>query len=126
MKRDLGLIREIFFIIEKFPVTIDKNYNYEISVNSYSKEEIDFHINLMKEANFIDGVIHRSVINKHISVYYDTLEIKWDGYDFFNSIRDRKIWRTFKEKFGNGDLPLSIIKEVCKNLILQLISFQLK
>lgn len=126
MKRNLSLIRELFFIIENFPVQIDKNYKYKISIKSYSKEEIDFHINLMKEANFVDGIIHRSIINKHITIYYETLEIKWEGYDFLNSIRDNKVWGAFKKKFGNGELPLSIIKEICKGFILQFITVQLK
>lgn len=126
MKKDLDLIRKIFFKLEEFPYQIQKDYNYKIEFEGYTKEKINFHLQLMKQAKFIDGIIHKSVINKHLEVRYETLEITWEGYDFFNSIRDNKIWNTFKKKFGNGELPFSIIMEICKNLILHFISKQIK
>jgi len=126
VKRDLALIRELFFHIEKYPQKIDKNFDYEIKIKGYTKDQIDFHLNLMKDANFIDGIIHKSIINKTLSVYYDTLEIKWEGYEFFDSIKDKKIWKSFKSKFGNSDLPFTVIMEVCKTLITQIITAQIK
>lgn len=125
MKRDLDLIRKLFFAIEKFPVDIDSHYDYEISIRGYNQIEIDFHLNLMKEANFISGIIHRSIINKHLSVIYSTLEIRWEGYEFFDSIRNNKVWRHLKSKVLKSDVPYSIIKEMAKILITNVLTRQL-
>lgn len=44
----------------------------------------------MEVANVIDGIIHKSILNKTLPVHYDTLEIKWTDMIFFNSIKDKK------------------------------------
>lgn len=126
MKRDLELIRELFLRIEEFPQKIEDDYNYEIAIDGFTKEEVDFHLYLMKKAKFIDGIINRSVVNKHINAHYETFEITWDGYEFLNSIRNKKVWQSFKNKYANFELPFSIITDVCKTLIQQVILNQIK
>lgn len=117
MKRDLELIREIFFRIEEFPYKIEKDYSYVINFENYKREEIDFHLYLMKQANFINGIIHKSVINSHLNVIYETLEITWAGYEFFNSIRDKNVWKKLKKKLMDINLPINIIFELSKIII---------
>ncbi len=126
MKRNLELIRNIFFRIEEFPQNITENYNYDIKFDGFTKEEIDFHLYLMKEAKFVEGIVIKSVINKHLNVHYDTLEITWAGYEFLDSIRNRKVWQSFKKKYANLELPFSIITDVCKVIIQQVVLSQIK
>ena len=89
MKRDIELIRKLFFILETFPPKIKDDFDYSINVDGYDQETIEFHLYLMKQANFIDGIIQRSIINNTISIINEKLEIKWEGYEFFNSIKDK-------------------------------------
>lgn len=112
MQRDLELIRKLFFRIEEFPYKINNDFDYEIKVDGYSIEEINFHLYLMKQAQFLDGIIHKSDLNKYLTVLYDTLEITWKGYDFFNSIRDNKIWDKIKRKLFDINIPIGILKEL--------------
>ena len=117
MKRDLDLIRKLFFRIEEFPYNIKTDFNYEIIIEGFNKEEIDFHLYLMKQANFITGIVQKSVINKRLTVIYETLEITWKGYEFFNSIRDKNVWSKIKSKVTDINLPINIIWELSKIII---------
>lgn len=98
MKRDLELIRKLFFKIETFPLKIKDGFDYDIILNGYSKEEINFNLLLMKQEHFIEGIFHRSVINKHLEVLYETLEITSKGYKFFASIKAETRWKKIKKE----------------------------
>ena len=98
MKRDLELIRKLFFKIETFPLKIKERFNYDIILNGYSKEEINFNLFIMKQENFIEGIFHRSVINKYLEVLYETLEITSKGFKFFASIKAETIWKRIKKE----------------------------
>lgn len=92
MKRDLNLIMKLLLRIEEFPPSIDDNYNYKIDCNGYDKQTINYHLYLMKQEKLIEGVIYRSIINKKISVHYETLELTNKGHDFRNSKMKVKVW----------------------------------
>ena len=98
MNRDLELIRKLLFKIETFPLKIKEGFNYDIILNGYSKEEINFNLLLMQQENFILGIFHRSVINKHLEVLYETLEITSKGYKFFASIKSETRWKIIKKE----------------------------
>ncbi|MFZ1518365.1 MAG: DUF2513 domain-containing protein [Ignavibacteriaceae bacterium] len=121
MKREIELIRKIFFELEKFPAKIESSFDYSIKVKNYSKEIIDYHLVLMQQANFIQGIIQRSVINKNITIYYDTLEITWEGHEFLDTIRHNKVWKYLKEKTKNSDIPFTVIKELGKTILVKLV-----
>jgi Hypothetical protein (DUF2513) len=119
MKRDLELIRELFFKIEAYPLKINNEFDYQISFDKYTKEEINFNLFLMKDANFIDGVFHRSVINKHLEVMNQTLEITWEGFEFFDTIKQTNRWQKIKSYVLNENIPYSIIKQIGTSFILK-------
>lgn len=119
MKRDLELIRKLLFELEKYPVKIDPLFDYSIKIKNISKEVIDYHLLLMKQANFISGIIQRSIINKQITVHYDSLEITWDGFEFLDTIRQNKVWKYLKEKAKNSDIPFTLIKELGLTMLTQ-------
>lgn len=119
MKRDLELIRKLFFKIEKYPLKINNEFDYQISFKNYSKEEINFNLFLMKDANFIEGIFHRSVINKHLEVMYETLEITWKGFKFLDTIRHNSNWGRIKAFVQKSNLPFSVIEEMGKTLIIE-------
>lgn len=121
MRRDLELIRKLFFELEKYPVKIEPSFDYSINIKNYSKEIIDSHLVLMQQANFIQGIIHRSIINKNITIHYDTLEITWEGYEFLETIRSNKVWKYIKEKTKDSDLPFNLIKELGKTYLMKYI-----
>lgn len=121
MKRELELIRKLFFELEKFPVKIESSFDYSINIKNYSKEVVDYHLVLMHQANFIQGIVHRSIINKSINIHYDTLEITWEGYEFLETIRSNKVWKYIKEKTKDSDLPFTLVKELGKTFLIKLV-----
>lgn len=90
MKRDLTLIEKLFSIIEEFPQKTSDDFNYDIKIVGFNKEEIDFQLYLLKEEKYIKGIIHKSKINKQLNVHYETLEITPKGYGFFEKIKDQR------------------------------------
>lgn len=92
MKRNLDLIRRLLFLIQDFPPMIDSNYNYKIVCDGYDKQTIDYHLYLMKKEELIDGIIHRSIINKKISVNYETLELTSNGHDLLATKKGGSVW----------------------------------
>jgi len=123
-KKDLELIRKLFIKIETFPISIKNNFDYEIKIDDYSKEEINFNLLLMKKENLIDGIFHRSIINKHIEVNYATLEITAEGYKFFDTYPYKnKSSGIVKQSFGDKyavPIIVAVIASVIAGIILLL------
>jgi hypothetical protein len=58
LKRDFELIRKLLLKIEKFPVSIKKDFNYKLNVASYDTDTVNYHILLLAQAELINGIIH--------------------------------------------------------------------
>lgn len=119
MKRDFDLIRKLLFKIEKFPASIQKDFNCNLNIYGYDKDTLNYHILLLVQAELLNGIIHRSVINKHIEVINETLELTWAGHDFVDSIRNDTIWKKIKLKIDKSNIPFEVIKDTLKILIQQ-------
>lgn len=119
MKRDYELIRKLLLKIENFPASIKQDFNYNLNIYGYDKDTINHHILLLVQAELLNGIIHRSIINKHIEVINETLELTWAGHDFVDSIRKDSIWNKLKSKIDKTNLPFEVLKETLKILIQQ-------
>lgn len=104
-KRNIELIRKLFLKIESFPFTIQENFDYEIRIEGYSKEQINFSLSLMKQENYIDGIFHRSIINKHLEVSYETLEVTAKGYKYF----DKQFGKSLPSGIRSNNLEKSTV-----------------
>ena len=123
MKRDMDLIRNLLMRIEEFPSKIDDNYDYTMNFKGYKNQEINFHLNLLKDAVYIDGIIQKSIINKHISINYETLELSWKGYEFLDLARDNTIWKKAKKTIadkiqtGSFEVLMAVLVQMAKDMI---------
>jgi hypothetical protein len=106
MKRDLDLIRLILIELEG---------EEEVSLSDYTKEQIDYHKALVKEAGFADGVIKfSSMDNSNIPALAILNRLTWEGHEFLDKAKNEKTWNKAKSiiKSKGGSLSMEAIKIV--------------
>lgn len=113
IKRDLDLIRDILLIIEakSTPTT-------EVTISDFSslkktKEELFYHIQLLKEANYVQ------TITVDAALFFTVNHITNDGHDYIASISDSSIWAEVKKRIGPqiSTVTFDIVKSVAVDLI---------
>jgi len=108
MQRDLELIKEILFFIEK-----KKNsFPEPIKILNYSEDDVDYHCTLLLDAGYIEAQVlgYGSVFPKRLTNR---------GHDFLDAARDPGIWKKAKDtitKHG-GSFTMEIVKTVLTELI---------
>ena len=118
MKRDMDLTRELLLRLESLPMRSSDTIlilpgDSRVAVPSYSNDQIDYHLSLLKEVRFIDcpgaqpaggGVNFR--------------RLTWDGHDFLDAVRDPEIWRkTKKGAEETGSFTFDLLKDLAKGFI---------
>lgn len=107
MKRDMELIRKLFFALEENP--------HQLTIDGYDIEVVKYHALLLIEAGFLDGkvsdtLVNTSVVPTHIFVN----RLTWDGHEFLDNIRKDEVWNTIKSEFK--DASVSTIFNIGKEL----------
>jgi hypothetical protein len=117
MKRDMDLVRKILLIAEDSPEwDID---NFEI--DSFSKDQIAYHILLLKDAGLVEGYLRQSD-NAGI-LGYGISRLTWAGHDFLDASRDEGRWNQAKEIFSKmGGVTFDVAKEVLVRLMMMGVS----
>ncbi|MGL4610468.1 MAG: DUF2513 domain-containing protein [Trueperaceae bacterium] len=90
MKRDIDLIRQILVAIEKNSPNEDF---IEVVIDGKSQEEIDYHVDLIKDAGFI----RESVKPNHQELSLVPTKLTGQGYDFLVAIGNEKVLKKIKE-----------------------------
>lgn len=93
MKRDIELIRQILFAIEKLEHGIPRG---NIEIEGYSEEEIGYHVYLMDDAGLIIGMDATSLSS--LSPFMMPQNLTWAGHDFLDAARDDTVWNGVKKK----------------------------
>ena len=89
-------------------------------LNTYSKEEVAYHIQQCEKANLIHGV---SIYGLGDSA--DIIDLTPEGHQFLSNIRENKIWNGVKEIAGKvGTSSLDAITQIASNVITELIKAQ--
>jgi Hypothetical protein (DUF2513). len=114
MKRDLDLIRDILLKIE----SLDQRVISIADLGSTTEDEfkiIGFHVRLLMDCNYIEAVDLRS---KEEDIYV-IKRITSSGYDYLDSIRDDKVWRTTKSKLETvgSSASLEVVKVIAGKVI---------
>lgn len=116
MKRDMDVIRDILLTLESSDTA--RIGRKRIELEGVDPAIIDFHIELLKEAGFVD---HQIVQPQYGSGYesrirFDAgMRLTMDGYDFLESIKDVEVWEQTKvgiRKVGNAGL--AVVWEIAK------------
>jgi hypothetical protein len=114
MKRDMDLIRDLLFRLESWPmergdvVAVSPD---AIATEGHSAHEIEYHLNLLKEARLVDFPTEWEA-----GFYFRALT--WEGHDFLDSIRDPKVWaKTKSGAEAAGGFTVDLLKDLAKGLI---------
>ena len=114
MKRNLDLIRVI--LIKTEGKEVPSGWIIP-QIEGFSDEEVAYHIKLLIEANFIDGID----LTTKDGYQYGIRNLTWEGHEFLDAGRDDSLWKKAKLKLGPKFFSVSfdIIKEVLVSLTRQ-------
>ncbi len=111
MKLNLALIRTNLLNIEAHPpgrfAYIDENFG---------PQELNYHLNLLLEANYISGNAKKSASGAIVVVFVDGITLS--GYEFLDSLRDESRFKKIIEKLDlTKTILLPSVVEAIKHLL---------
>jgi hypothetical protein len=117
MRRDMNIVREIVKQIGDYDKrTFSEKFVFEnIEV---SKELLDYHFIIMKDAGIIEGAI--TIADDEVLFY--ELYLGWKGNDFYETFKEDTVWeraKTFLKKKGLeiANMPFDILMETGKKIL---------
>ena len=117
MTRDMDLIREILFAVEK---RNPSDSWAEVRIEGHSQQEISYHLLLLKDA----GLLEAAVLQSQTELHVQPTRLTWSGHEFIDSARSSKVWegaKTFALK-TTGTLTLEGLKLAIPHVLKMLIS----
>jgi len=110
MTRDIELIRKILLEAEKKETLSGW---ITPSFDGYTDEVISYHICLLMQAEFVEGIDLRT----QTSYEYGVKNLTWRGHEFMDASRNESIWRKAKKFLGPKITTVSI--ELIKDVLLK-------
>ena len=105
MKRDMDLVREILIAVEEGNVNLDDL--------GYDRDQINLHVELMKEHGLVDAVIIPNSDGVEHGILICSVErLTWKGHDFLAEARNKSIWEQAKKKCleETGGLAIELLR----------------
>jgi hypothetical protein len=119
MKRDWDVIREILLHLED--ETHGRVSQKKMKLSGRTQETVDFHVDLMKEAGWLDELIIRPEMSSggHFHLHLNMgIRPTMAGYDVLDNIRDADVWKQTKAGAKTiGSFSLDVLKELAKAII---------
>ena len=97
MKLNYDLIRELLKTAECKENNSSLSHselNTFCNENNYSQETLIYHLERLKEVDYIDATIRYS---SNQPFFYTINYITWDGHQFLDTIRSNEVWNTTKK-----------------------------
>ena len=123
MKLNIECVRDTLLIIEELysygtPVHFNE-IEMSISLNSYSRDEIDYTLIKLYEAGYLSGKM--KTINGSISSF-QCEGLSWNGHQFLDNIRDDKVWKQTKSAISKlSSTSLTIIATVASQILIKIL-----
>lgn len=121
MQRDMDLVREIMFKIEAahtFDVRLPP-----IEVEGYTKDQVAYHLVLLKEAELIEAIDTTKGRDGGIR----PLRLTWQGHEFLEAARDDSRWNEAKGLMQKtGGFVFDVVKSVLEQLMMDAVKSQLR
>ena len=117
MKFDIELARLILLDLQEAPPTTSY---YDIALDSYTEEQISYHVMLLNQAGFI-GAVEKSTLSKFC---WKPTNLTWEGQKFIDAAKDDKLWNKFKKHIK--DKGAAIALETGKTLLIEWAKQKLK
>ncbi|MFP7494694.1 DUF2513 domain-containing protein [Terribacillus saccharophilus] len=110
MKRDMSLIRNLLLDIES--EYTEGGFALEVTEeDEYSEEEMNYHLQLMKEAKLIklEAVFDEEEEEEELLIY----GLTWEGHELLDSIRNEEVWQQLLHKMRKekGSIPFSVLRK---------------
>lgn len=107
----MDLIRKILLEIEKSDDIINPK---EINIEGFTRQEISYHIELLHDAGFIEGID----LNSKDGYLWFAKKLTWEGHEFLDAIKNENVWNKIKQKSSNelSTFPLKVISSVAIEL----------
>ncbi len=109
MRRDMDLIRQLLlYFEERDSFALDQ----EPAIEGYDEREVQYHLLLLAQAEFIVYEASRSSTNPERLIQVYPFGLSWAGHEFLDAARDEKLWNKAKEKVVDvsGGLSLSLLQ----------------
>jgi hypothetical protein len=113
MKREIELVK---LILEYFENKDDWRGENEIQINGYTKNIVDYHIQILFEA----GLLNAEPTFSKNGRLYDALPFRltWQGHEFLDNIKDKPRWMKMKKivEEKGGSFSVELIKTLAFKL----------
>lgn len=117
MKREMDLIRALMLKLEAREmrpgqIAVIQASDNEVQVDGYTPVQIDYHLTLLKEIDFIyapgNGVMRGHTFQR----------LTYAGHDFVDSVRSDDVWNKTKKGVEEaGGFTLDLLKDLAKGFI---------
>lgn len=117
MKRDMDLIRDLLLEIERNPLYdgtkwVHPNNPNELGITNHSFEEVDYHLVMLVEEEFVKGKVLASMDEAETVMIN---KLTWEGHELLDNIRDPGIWGKTKARLkGLQSVGISVLMEIAK------------
>ena len=111
MKRDMDLVREILFCVEK-------DEDLSILEKQYGTDKVIGHVAIMQDAGLVDAMLERDVEGKlFLAVLF---RLTWAGHEFLDNARDNAVWKKVMKALGGkvASASFSVLTECLKRAVL--------
>jgi hypothetical protein len=105
----MDLIRQLLlYFEERDSFALDQ----EPAIEGYDEREVQYHLLLLAQAEFIVYEASRSSTNPERLIQVYPFGLSWAGHEFLDAARDEKLWNKAKEKVVDvsGGLSLSLLQ----------------
>ncbi len=117
MQRDMDLIRELLLKLEAYPMSPGSIVYFEpgadeLQVEGYDANQIEYHLDLIGEADLIDMGGSRPMTG------FTYRRLTWAGHEFLDSIRSPEVWsKTKNGAEAAGGFTVDLLKDIAKGFI---------
>jgi hypothetical protein len=109
MKRDPDLVRNILLALENKAGSNDVVTAKKMTLDSWSEEEINYHLLLLLEADYIKG---KDSSSDNRTIVFVT-RLTWEGHEFLDAARDNGRWEKAKSAISKvGGWSFEVIKPI--------------
>jgi hypothetical protein len=110
MTRDMDLLRELLFTIERgeeFNGQSWISFDRQEYLCGHSPDEVMYHLSILKDNGFILAVVSGST--PQVS------RLTWQGHEFLDNIKDAGIWKSTKAKVSQlSGVALSVVAAIAE------------
>ena len=102
-ERNFDLIRSILLAIESSPPD-STIANSQLNIEGHDPSIVSFHVEMLKNAGFIDAVIEKNFSGSAFMIK----GINWEGYEFLDNAKNDTIWKKFKAQAESKGSSMSM------------------